>query len=38
MAKRLEAGGFRLPKPGDAALQLTAAEMAALIDGLDWRA
>ena len=37
VAKRLEAGAFRWPKPGDAALRLTAAEMAALIDGLDWR-
>ena len=37
VAKRLEASGFRWPKPGDAALRLTAAEMAALIDGLDWR-
>ena len=37
VAKRLEAGTFRWPKPGDAAIQLTAAEMAALFDGLDWR-
>jgi len=37
VAKRLEAGAFRWPKPGDAAIRLTAAEMAALIDGLDWR-
>ena len=37
VSKRLEAGAFRWPKPGDAALRLTAAEMAALIDGLDWR-
>jgi transposase len=37
VAKRLEAGAFRWPKPGDGALRLTAAEMAALVDGLDWR-
>ena len=37
VSKRLEAGAFRWPKPGDAAIRLTAAEMAALIDGLDWR-
>lgn len=37
VAKRLEAGAFSWPKPGDAALRLSAAEMAALIDGLDWR-
>jgi len=37
VAKRLEAGAFRWPKPGDAAIRLTAAEMAALVDGLDWR-
>ncbi len=36
-AKRLEAGAFSWPKPGDAAIRLSAAEMAALIDGLDWR-
>ena len=37
VAKRLEAGAFRWPRPGDAALLLTAAEMAAHVDGLDWR-
>ena len=37
VAKRLEAGDSRWPKPGDAVSRLTAAEMAALIDGLDWR-
>ena len=36
VAKRLEAGGFRWPKPGDTVIQLTAAEMAALFEGLDW--
>ena len=35
VAKTLDAGAFRWPKPGDAALRLTAAEMAALIDELD---
>ena len=33
VAKRLEAGAFRWPKPGDGAIRLTAAEMAALVDG-----
>lgn len=33
VAKRLEAGAFSWPKPGDAAIRLSAAEMAALIDG-----
>ena len=37
VAKRLEAGASRWPRPGDAALLLTAAEMAALVHGLDWR-
>ncbi len=37
VAKRLEAGAFRWPKSGDGAIRLTAAEMAALVDGLDWR-
>ena len=37
VAKRLEAGAFRWPKPGAGTLRLTAAEMAALVDGLDWR-
>ena len=37
VVKRLEAGAFRWLKPGDAAIRLTAAEMAALVDGLDWR-
>ena len=37
VAKRLEAGAFRWPKLGDGAIRLTAAEMAALVDGLDWR-
>jgi transposase len=37
VSKRLEAGAFRWPKPGDSVIQLTAAEMAALFEGLDWR-
>lgn len=36
VAKRLETGAFRWPKPGDTVIQLTAAEMAALFEGLDW--
>ncbi len=37
VAKRLEAGAFRWHKSGDGAIRLTAPEMAALVDGLDWR-
>ena len=37
VAKRLEAGAFRWPKPGDAAIRLSAAESVALVDRLDWR-
>lgn len=37
VSKMLDAGAFCWPKPGDAALRLTAAETAALLDGLDWR-
>ena len=35
-AKRLEAGGFHWPRIGDATMQLTSAQLAALIEGLDW--
>ncbi len=37
-AKRLEDGKFRWPKPSPtASLRLTAAQLAALLEGLDWR-
>ncbi len=35
-AKRLEAGPFRWPRPGDSLMQLSAAQLLALIEGLDW--
>lgn len=35
-AKRLEAGQFRWPRPGDSVMQLSAAQLSALIEGLDW--
>ena len=37
MAKRLEQGGFRWPGIQDGVMRLTAAQLAALIEGLDWR-
>ena len=37
MAKRLEDGEFRWPKVQDGVLRLTAAELSALLVGLDWR-
>ena len=37
MAKRLEDGEFRWPKVQDGVLRLTAAELSALLEGLDWR-
>jgi transposase len=35
-AKRLEQGAFRWPKITDGAMRLTPAQLAALIDGMDW--
>ncbi len=35
--KCLEGGGFRWPPVVDGAVRLTAVELAALFDGLDWR-
>lgn len=35
-AKRLEVGQFRWPRPGDSLMQLSAAQLSALIEGLDW--
>ena len=37
MAKRLEQGGFRWPGIRDGVMRLTAAQLATLIEGLDWR-
>jgi len=36
-AKRLEEGVFRWPKIEDAVMRLSAAELSALLEGLDWR-
>ena len=36
-AKRLEAGEFRWPKLQDGVMRLTAAQLSALLEGLDWR-
>ena len=35
-AKTLEQGGFRWPKLQDGAMRLTATQLSALLDGLDW--
>ncbi|MEZ0496832.1 IS66 family insertion sequence element accessory protein TnpB [Sphingomonas sp. IW22] len=37
MAKRLEQGGFRWPRIQDGMMRLTAAQLGALLEGLDWR-
>ena len=36
-AKRLEDGKFRWPSVQDAVMRLSAAELSALLEGLDWR-
>jgi transposase len=36
MAKTLEQGVFRWPKLQDGAMRLTATQLSALLDGLDW--
>ena len=36
-AKRLEDGDFRWPKVQDGTMRLTAAQLGALLEGLDWR-
>jgi transposase len=36
-AKRLEDGKFRWPNIQDSVMRLSAAELAALLEGLDWR-
>lgn len=37
MAKTLEQGGFRWPSIQDGVMRLTAAQLGALLEGLDWR-
>jgi len=36
-AKRLEDGKFQWPSLGDSVMRLTAAQLSALLEGLDWR-
>jgi transposase len=36
-AKRLEDGTFRWPKIEDGVMRLSAAQLSALLEGLDWR-
>ena len=36
VAKRLEAGAFRWPRIEDGVVRLTAAQISALLEGLDW--
>jgi transposase len=36
-AKRLEDGAFRWPNVQDGVMHLTAAQLSALLEGLDWR-
>jgi len=35
-AKRLEQGGFQWPRIEDGVVRVTAAQLAALIEGMDW--
>ena len=37
MAKKLEKGGFKWPGIQDGVMRLTAAQLGALLEGLDWR-
>jgi transposase len=37
VSKRLEQGAFSWPKIGDGVMRLTASQLAALLEGLDWR-
>lgn len=37
VAKRLEVGGFCWPKRQDGIVHLTAAQLSALLEGLDWK-
>lgn len=36
-AKRLELGRFVWPSPADGAVEISAAQLAYLLDGIDWR-
>ena len=36
LAKRLEAGQFRWPRIEDGVMRLSAAQLSALLEGLDW--
>ena len=36
VAKRLEQGGFRWPTVDDGVMRLSASQLSALLDGLDW--
>ena len=36
-AKRLEEGKFRWPRIEDGVMRLSAAQLAALVEGLDWK-
>jgi transposase len=36
-AKRLEEGAFRWPKIENGVMRLSAAQLSALLEGLDWR-
>lgn len=37
MAKRLEQGAFQWPRIQEGVMRLTAAQLGALLEGLDWR-
>ncbi|ARU18100.1 MAG: IS66 family insertion sequence hypothetical protein [Croceicoccus sp.] len=37
MAKKMETGGFKWPGIRDGVMRLTAAQLGALLEGLDWR-
>ncbi len=37
LSKRLEDGQFRWPKTEDGVIRLSAAQLSALLEGLDWR-
>jgi transposase len=36
LSKRLEQGSFRWPSIGDGVMRLTASQLSALLEGLDW--
>ena len=37
LAKRLERGRFIWPSPADGTVAITAAQLAYMLDGIDWR-